>query len=111
MCLVAKVTKLVERKRADEALQVSEKEKQAVIEALRRTEEQFLQSQKLEAVGRLAGGVAHDFNNLLTAISGYTELSLKRLAPDDPLSSYLSEIKRAGERAASLTHQLLAFSR
>ncbi len=109
--LVAKVTKLVERKRAEEALKLSEKEKEAVIEALRRSEEQFLQSQKLEAVGRLAGGVAHDFNNLLTAIGGYSELSLRRLSSDDPLTSYLKEIKRASERAASLTRQLLAFSR
>jgi len=111
VCLVAKVIKLVERKRAEEALKLSEKEKEAVIEALRCSEEQFLQSQKLEAVGRLAGGVAHDFNNLLTAIGGYSELSLRRLSSDDPLTGYLKEIKRASERAASLTRQLLAFSR
>ena len=74
-------------------------------------EEQLLQSQKLEAVGRLAGGLAHDFNNLLTAIIGYSQLSLRRLAPEDPLRTNLEEIRKAGDRAASLTRQILAFSR
>jgi PAS domain S-box-containing protein len=74
-------------------------------------ESQLRQAQKLESVGRLAGGVAHDFNNLLTLINGYSESVLKALRPSDPLYPYAQEIKRAGEHAASLTNQLLTFSR
>lgn len=73
--------------------------------------EQLFLAQKMEAVGRLAGGVAHDFNNLLTAILGYSDMVLEKLPRGSVLSRYTSEIKRAGERAASLTRQLLAFSR
>lgn len=80
-------------------------------EALRASQLQLQQSQKLEAVGQLAGGVAHDFNNLLTAINGYSSLALKRLDDTSPLKPYLEEVKKAGDRAASLTRQLLAFSR
>ncbi|HXE76430.1 MAG TPA: PAS domain S-box protein [Candidatus Xenobia bacterium] len=74
-------------------------------------EEQLRQSQKIEAVGRLAGGIAHDFNNVLTAIMGYADLLADQLSADDPRQHDALEIRRAAERAAALTRQLLAFSR
>ena len=77
----------------------------------RQAEEQLRQAQKIDAVGRLAGGIAHDFNNLLTVVSSYSELALDRLPPDEPAHAHIREIRRASERAASLTQQLLAFSR
>ena len=86
-------------------------ERKLAQQALRKNEEHLRQSQKMEAVGRLAGGIAHDFNNLLTAIIGYSSLLCDRLAGDESAIQQVLEIKNAGERAASLTQQLLAFSR
>jgi len=77
----------------------------------RRLEEQFLQVQKMESIGLLAGGVAHDFNNLLTVITTSVDMALPRLRDDDPLAPELQEIRRAADRATALTRQLLAFSR
>ncbi|MFN0166089.1 MAG: chemotaxis protein CheB [Bryobacteraceae bacterium] len=86
-------------------------ERRVAQQALRNSEEHLRQSQKLEAVGRLAGGIAHDFNNLLTTIIGYSNLLYDKLAGDEPAIEQMHEIKNAAERAASLTQQLLAFSR
>jgi two-component system cell cycle sensor histidine kinase/response regulator CckA len=74
-------------------------------------EEQLRQAQKMEAIGRLAGGVAHDFNNILTAIIGYTDMLAERFSPDDATARDVAEIRKAADRAAALTRQLLAFSR
>ena len=79
--------------------------------ALHDREEQLRHAQKMEAIGRLAGGVAHDFNNLLTAIVGFTDLIVERLEPRDPTADDVREIRKAADRATALTRQLLAFSR
>jgi PAS domain S-box-containing protein len=86
-------------------------ERRRAEEERRLLEAELLQSQKMEAVGRLAGGVAHNFNNLLTAITGYSELLLARLPADSELHPDVSEIRRASERAAEVARQLLLFSR
>ncbi len=81
------------------------------ITARKRLEDQLLCAQKMEAVGRLAGGVAHDFNNMLTIIAGYNRMMLDQISTLDPMRGYAEEILKASDRAAALTNQLLAFSR
>ena len=81
------------------------------ISGQRRLETQLRQAQKMEVVGQLAGGIAHDFNNLITIISGYSDLALRKLKDDPATGRLVEEIQKAGDRAAALTRQLLAFSR
>jgi signal transduction histidine kinase/CheY-like chemotaxis protein len=88
---------------------IQEKARQEAVHM--KLQEQFNQAQKMESVGRLAGGVAHDFNNMLNVILGHAELMLNELSEDNPLRDGLEEIRKAGERSANLTRQLLAFAR
>jgi PAS domain S-box-containing protein len=96
---------------AQERLHESELRFKELVEEQRRAQEQLKTATRLEAVGRLAGGVAHDFNNLLVAINGFAELALASVDESNPLHADLSEILKAGHRAAALTAQLLSFSR
>jgi PAS domain S-box-containing protein len=86
-------------------------ERKRAEEEWKKAEENLRQAQKMDAIGRLAGGVAHDFNNLMTAVIGYSEMALRKTEPESPIGNDILEIKKAGERAASLTSQLLAFGR
>jgi PAS domain S-box-containing protein len=97
--------------RAFLATQVDITERKQAERVLQDTEAQLRQAQKMEAIGRLAGGVAHDFNNLLTILRGRCELLLNHLNPDHPLYRHARSIRDAGDRAGTLTRQLLAFSR
>jgi two-component system cell cycle sensor histidine kinase/response regulator CckA len=105
------LTRLAPAVRRELAEAAQRRERARTEEALRQTENQLRQAQKMEAVGRLAGGIAHDFNNLLTAILGYSELVLQQMPSDAAVRADIDEIKKAGDRAAALTRQLLAFSR
>jgi signal transduction histidine kinase len=95
----------------EQSVETRTRELRAAYEELSRTKDQLVQAQKIEAVGRLAGGIAHDFNNLLVVITGHSEILKHGLASDDPRRRHAEILGQTADRAAALTHQLLAFSR
>ena len=97
--------------KANEALQAELAERERMEKEKTNIEQQLRQAHKMEAIGKLAGGVAHDFNNLVTIITGYSDMLLSRIGPENSTRRELEQIKKAGDRAHSLTRQLLAFSR
>jgi signal transduction histidine kinase len=105
---LARLGPAIERELCEAQTRLARKAAEA---ALRQSEEQLRQFQKIEAIGRLATGVAHDFNNILTAITGHGELLLRQLDADDPRRKHAEQIEKAAHRAAGLTRQLLIFSR
>ena len=105
---LARLAPAIERELREAQTRVARK---AAEEALRKSEAQLRQAQKIEAVGRLAAGVAHDFNNILTVITGHSEILLLQLGPDDPRRKHAEQIEKAAGFAAALTRQLLTFSR
>ena len=110
--LAEAVNEMAQRLQAHvDELERETEEKLRAQEALRLSEEKLMQSQKMEAIGQLAGGVAHDFNNILMSISGFASLILRKTEGDEKLNRYASEIGKSCDRAASLIKKLMAFSR
>ncbi|MBN2201060.1 response regulator [bacterium] len=105
---LARLIPVIERERREAEMRRNQRR---IEEEKRKIEAQLFQSRKMEAIGRLTGGVAHDFNNILTAIRGYTDLAIRRTEPGSSMHADLSEVQTAVDRAASLTRQLLLFSR
>ena len=111
VCVLVTVEDVTERKASLRELKRSHSNLRRTTAKLEATQERLAQAERLEAIGRLAGGVAHDFNNMLSAILGFSDLAAHKLPPDHPVQSFLKTIREAGEQSAVLTRQLLAFGR